>query len=554
MKKRLAKIFVYSSIVILVLVALFLYAIYVPNPKVDNELYKTVVIEQPTKGFYTYKNNWLRKSESGIFEMYVEGSPYEMGVINGKLSQELVANQEIYFVEKLNEMIPSKIYINFLKYFVAWFNKDLDDNISEEYKEEIYGISQSASDEFSYIGPAYYRMLNYHAAHDIGHFLQELHMVGCTSFASWDSEQTDSSFVVGRNFDFYVGDNFAKEKIVAFVNPDSGHKFMMVTWGGMIGSVSGMNESGLSVTINAAQGDIPFKTATPISLVAREVLQYASTIHEAFELISSRKTFVGQSFLVASASDGKAVIIEKTPKETALYESDSERIFCSNHFQSLPLKDTKNNIAHQQESSTAFRYARMKHLVDSSTYLNSEQTAKILRDTKGPNGTLIGYGNERALNQLQAHHSVIFKPFERLVWVSTSPWQEGAYVCYDLNKIFDDNFVLQSDHEIKVDSLTIAPDPFISTSDFDGYIKFRTERPSIEKLIKTGQSDDERIERFILTNPNYYLVYELAGDYYSEVKNTEKAKENYVLALKKSIPWQSDSISISKKLQKIVQK
>lgn len=553
MKKRLAKIFTYSFIVLFALIALFLYAIYVPTPDIDKEIYDTIVVEEPSDGFFTYKNNWLRKSESGVFEMYVEGSPYEMGVINGKLSQQLVTNQEVYFVEKLTEMIPSTIYINFLKYFVAWFNKDLDDNISEEYKKEIYGISQSASDDFSYIGPAYYRMLNYHAAHDIGHFLQELHMVGCTSFASWDSEQSDSSFVVGRNFDFYVGDNFAKEKIVAFVNPDSGQKFMMVTWGGMIGSVSGMNASGLSVTINAAQGDIPMKTATPISIVAREVLQYASTIDEAYELISSRQTFVGQSFLVASAIDGKAVIIEKTPKKTALYESSSERIFCSNHFQSAALSETKNNILHQQESSTAYRYARMKHLVDSSAYLNSEQTAEILRDTKGPNGTLIGYGNERALNQLQAHHSIIFKPFDMLVWVSTSPWQEGAYVCYDLNEIFDENFSLKSDREIKVDSLTIAPDPFIYTKDFDGYKTFRAERPSIEKIIKTGQQDDLRIEKFIDTNPHYYLVYELAGDYYAGLKNIEQAKEHYALALSKSIPWQSDSISISKKLHKISQ-
>lgn len=552
MKKRLYKVFGYTFLVLIVLTALFFYAIYVPSPDVEESVFEKVVIEQPSNQFYKYKNNWLRKSNSGLFEMYVEGSPYEMGVINGKLSQQLVINQEKHFVEKLNEMIPSKVYINFLKYFVAWFNKDLDDNISEEYKKEIYGISQSASDQFSYIGPAYYRILNYHAAHDIGHFLQELHMVGCTSFASWDKEQTDSSFIVGRNFDFYVGDKFAEEKIVAFMNPDSGFKFMMVTWGGMIGSVSGMNESGLTVTINAAQGSIPFKTATPISIVAREVLQYASTIAEAYEIISSRKTFVGQSFLVASANDGKAVIIEKTPDETALFESDTDRIFCSNHFQSSLLKDSENNLKHQLESSTAYRYHRMKYLVDSSSNLSPNQTAKILRDTKGPNGSSIGYGNERALNQLQGHHSIIFKPVEKLVWVSTSPWQEGAYVCYDLNSIFKSNFSMESDREIIIDSLTIKPDPFIKTDDFKGYVKFRTERSVIEKLIKSGKQDDKLVEEFKKTNPDYYLVYQLAGDYYMGTKNYDQAKKNYETALNKSIPWKTDSISIREKLQNIV--
>ncbi len=42
-------------------------------------------------------------------------------------------------------MIPSKFYLHFLKYVVGWFNRDLDKHVTEEDKEEIYGISLSAS-------------------------------------------------------------------------------------------------------------------------------------------------------------------------------------------------------------------------------------------------------------------------------------------------------------------------------------------------------------------------------------------------------------------------
>jgi hypothetical protein len=56
-------------------------------------------------GFYTLKNNWFRKSKSGLYELYVEGDPFERGVINGKLTRELVVRQEDHFAEQINKMV-----------------------------------------------------------------------------------------------------------------------------------------------------------------------------------------------------------------------------------------------------------------------------------------------------------------------------------------------------------------------------------------------------------------------------------------------------------------
>src|SRR6185295_690671 len=47
-----------------------------------------------TGGVYTLRNNWFRKSETGLFELYLEGKPFERGVANGKLTRELVQYQE----------------------------------------------------------------------------------------------------------------------------------------------------------------------------------------------------------------------------------------------------------------------------------------------------------------------------------------------------------------------------------------------------------------------------------------------------------------------------
>ena len=65
--------------------------------------------------FYTLKNNWIKKSETGLWEIYVEGDGFERGVIEGKLNKELAEKQEIAFLSQIQEMIPSKKVLNYLK-------------------------------------------------------------------------------------------------------------------------------------------------------------------------------------------------------------------------------------------------------------------------------------------------------------------------------------------------------------------------------------------------------------------------------------------------------
>ena len=98
-----------------------------------------------------------------------------------------------------------------------------------------------------------------------------------------------------------------------------------------------------------------------------------------------------------------------------------------------------------------------------------QQAAEILRDQKGNNNTNIGMGNPKAINQLLAHHSVIFQPQTDLVWYSTQPWQMGALLAYDLKSIFSHPPTYTT--SLSVDSLTIESDPFLQSNDF---INFQT--------------------------------------------------------------------------------
>jgi isopenicillin-N N-acyltransferase-like protein len=547
------KILKYVLLPLVVFVGIFLIyfadAVILEEPVPADQSILELNRTEHSSSFFTLKNNWFRRSNSGLFELYVEGDGFERGVANGKLAKELVVKQEVHFIDQIEKMVPSRSYLNFLKYLVAWFNKDLDKFITEEYKEEIFGVSRSAGDEYDFVGPKYMRILNYHAAHDIGHALQDRHFtVGCTSFAAWDSKSTDSTLIIGRNFDFYSGDEFAEDKIVQFINPTKGNKFMFITWGGFVGAVSGMNNKGLTVTINASKSDYPTSSATPISLVAREILQYASTIDEAYAIAEKRTTFVSESILIGSTKDGKAAIIEKSPSKMGLHQANQDYIVCSNNYQSEAFKNDSMNIKNIEESSSFYRYERMQELISGNNVIGKSEAASIMRDRYGKDDAVLGNGNEKAINQLIAHHSVIFKPELGLAWVSTAPYQIGEYICYDINKVFNDYVGLKEDKEIAIDSLSIAVDDFVFSDEFRNYQVFRRLRKKInsDNFKLTPEIEGE----FIMSNANYYLTYYTLADYYYEKEDYNAAKTFYIMAADKILPTKQEEQYIKDRIVK----
>ncbi len=543
MLRRVAKIGAWCVAVILLgLLAIVFYIRSVGEispPTLAGVMPPGVEVTQTEAGLFVTGNNWFRKSESGLYELYVEGDPYERGVAIGALTRDLARYQEGVFQDQIRTIVPSSTYREALKYFIGWFNRDLDKHVPEEYKLEIYGVSQYSSDDYDHIAKPYQRILNYHAAHDIGHALQNMSLVGCTSFATWGDHSDEGTLTIGRNFDFYVGEAFARNKIVAFYNPDDGHRFMMVTFGGMIGVLSGMNMEGLTVTINAAKSEIPFSAATPVSLVAREILQYASTIEEAYAIAAKREIFVSESFLVGSAKDGRAAIIEKSNDVTAIYDPKGNSIVCTNHFQSELLGNTELNQEHIRNSASAYRYRRVEELLDRNRNNTVESTVSILRDQRGINDEDIGFANEKTINQLIAHHSIVFQPEKKLVWVSTAPWQLGKFVCYDLNRVFGD---LNAGGERYSPQLEIPADSFLLTSSYRDCRKFNQYR------LPFSPRDGIHPDSVVRWNPNSYYSYMLAGDYYYDQADYNHAIASYETALTKEVATEAERAYIVARL------
>src|SRR5690606_1171012 len=249
----------------------------------------------------------------------------------------------------------------------------------------------------------------------------------------------------------------------------------IVTWPGMVGAVSGMNEKGLTVTINAGKSSIPLKAKTPISLLTREILQYASNIEEAIEISKKREVFVSESMMIGSAQDKNAVLIEVSPQKFGVYQLDSssDLLVCSNHFQSEAYFSDKKNLKTMEESHSQYRFERVNELFETHPKITPEIAAEFLRNKEGLDDLEIGYGNEKAINQLLAHHAVIFKPAEKLMWVSANPYQLGEFVAYDLDEVFENSKLNEWNVSVSIDSLSIPEDEFLLSQEFENYRLFR---------------------------------------------------------------------------------
>jgi hypothetical protein len=472
-------------------------------------------------GVTQYDSSFLKQSRQGLWEIYLKGGAEERGAAIGQLCKSLMYEQEKAFVDQIYEMIPSRGYVNFLKYLTVIYNRNLKRDIPDEFKKEIYASSLGCSHEFDFIGDAYDRQLNYHAAHDIGHVMQEYMLVGCTSFAVWGSQSADTTLIVARNFDFYAGDKFSENKLISFYFPDLGYKFASVGWAGMTGVLSGMNETGLTVTINAAQSRPPLSSKTPISIITRQILQYASNIEEAYNIALSMKSFVSESILIGSASDGYAAIIEKSPQSTVLYRENGERIISTNHFLSPEnvSRLSKEDKLELEKGHSLYRYRRVEELLDSIGTITPEKAAFILRNPYGLHGKHIGWANEMAINQFIAHHTVIFQPAKRLMWVSTSPWQVGEMVAYDLGDIFKNGSQRGVDQNIsKVTS--IPADSLLLNNVCPKVVEFRKLAGIINEAIKERKSIDSNVlQRLVEINPDYDYTYSLIDKYNSSSKN-----------------------------------
>lgn len=495
----------------------------------------------------TVGEDYLVRNTAGNWELYVSGEPWSIGLKKGLLSGDLFTYQHDVFVNKLLEDVPSVSKRRWIMRFMRWYNRHLEDYIPEEYLTEIYALSTSLRDVSDGLGVnGYQRTLWMHGAHDLGHVLQDLAIVGCSSFAVWGDKSADGKLLIARNLDFYFNDAFAENKMVYFVRPESGIPFMSVSWAGMVGVLSGMNQEGLTVTMNAGKSSIPLSAKTPISIVAREMLQYASNLDEAIAIAKRMPVFVSESLMVGSAKDNKAMLIELSPRKIDFYEVDNNALVCTNHFQSVSYVDDKRNQKHIAESHSLYRYERLNELLSQNQHVAVTDAVNILRNRHGHGDSTLGMGNDKSLNHLLAHHSIVFQPVDKRVYVSSGAGQMGSFTAYDLDEVFGGDW--REHRSFGIDSLAIPADSFLQTEQYANFQAFKQRTEILWEQLQEGEQyvTKEELQHYVELNPDLWLGYYVAGRFFYLQQDYGEALRSFERALSKVIPTADMKLDIEK--------
>jgi tetratricopeptide (TPR) repeat protein len=365
--------------------------------------------------------------------LYLEGDPYAIGYANARLTSDWIYTQEESLIETVHGFLPSPFQFWSVTLLVLTNNRSLPSYVQSEYQFEIRGLADGSEDPFPHLGPRYHRLLNYHAAHDISHWVWDKPVVGCTAFAARGSWTANGRLLVGRNFDFEAGRLFDEHKIIGLYRPQEGLAFLSVAWPGMAGAVTGINAERIFCSVNGAHSEDRGRIGTPVSLVVREVLQYAQSLDEAVEIIEGAQVFVADSYLLADGETGEAVVVEKTPARADVRRMSDGMLLQANHFLSEELAQDAGNQDYIAVGTSLARYERIEELMRAARgRLDPLRCAEILRDRAAPGGEPLCAGNRGAINAMIATHSVIADVTAGELWVSRGPHQLGEYDRYSI--------------------------------------------------------------------------------------------------------------------------
>jgi hypothetical protein len=160
--------------------------------------------------------------------------------------------------------------------------------------------------------------------------------MGCSTVVVEKDRSTSGGPIFGRNFDWLPTKGITEHTLIAVYKGDGKRAFAAVTVSPISGVFSGMNDAGLSVTMN----EIHIKQSkdratfnwkgTPIMMAFRRVLEECGTVAEAEKLLRDMPRTTTCCMTICDKNGG--AVFEITPKTVEVRTAQNGVACCTNHF------------------------------------------------------------------------------------------------------------------------------------------------------------------------------------------------------------------------------
>ncbi len=159
----------------------------------------------------------------------------------------------------------------------------------------------------------------------------------CSTITLSEDASEDHVPRMGRNLDFPGVGVAENQSVVVIYKPKGRHAFASVTWPGLIGVLSGMNEHGLC----AANMEVPRRLrpagGIPCMFLYRLLLEQCTTVDEAIDLLKASQRNTANNLMLIDAKGGRAVA-EIRPEEVIVRRAPADKpLIATNHHRGLDL-------------------------------------------------------------------------------------------------------------------------------------------------------------------------------------------------------------------------
>ena len=387
------------------------------------------------------ERRWVGDDAGGVWHLRCAGDPATVGWAQGALAGDLTVRLEGEMMETFTSLVPGFLARHAILGLVGLNGRTLprfyhEDELSE-IAASVAGCEATWPTWRSSV-PHPTRAIQYHALHDISHYLIDnplvrVPQIGCTAVAVRGPRAAGGGLLVGRLFDFEGGREFDVSKLVRSVRPAQGLAWLSIGWAGLAGAVTGMNEAGLWVSINAGESSGQGSVGRPIILVAREILQSCRTIRQAEAILRAAPVFVSEAVLLASGPEARAVVVELGPSGCDVRAMEDDRLVVTNHFLAPRWSDDPANRRRLAEGTSPRRYARAMELLDATPEQTPTTLLEVLRDRRAVGGQEVGFGNRGTINAWIGAHLVVADLSRQVVWVCEAPHGLGRAWAFGLD-------------------------------------------------------------------------------------------------------------------------